>query len=44
LIDSSRLQALGWRAGYDLRRGLEQTYAWYRNNAAVRLEDQHGRL
>jgi GDP-L-fucose synthase len=44
LIDSSRLRALGWRAGYDLRRGLEQTYAWYRNNVAARLEDQHGRL
>ncbi len=29
LLDVSRLHALGWRAGTPLRRGLEETYAWY---------------
>jgi GDP-L-fucose synthase len=35
LIDSSRLRALGWRHGYNLRDGLEQTYTWYRHSKAV---------
>jgi GDP-L-fucose synthase len=30
LLDVSRLNALGWRARIPLRRGLEETYAWYR--------------
>jgi GDP-L-fucose synthase len=29
LLDVSRLQALGWRAKIPLRRGLEETYAWF---------------
>jgi GDP-L-fucose synthase len=29
LLDVSRIQALGWRARVPLRRGLEDTYAWY---------------
>lgn len=30
LLDVSRLHALGWRARIPLRKGLEQTYAWYK--------------
>ena len=30
LMDVGRLAALGWRAGTDLRSGIVQTYAWYR--------------
>ncbi len=30
LLDSSRLEALGWQAGIPLREGLERTYEWYR--------------
>ncbi len=29
LLDVSRLQALGWRAGYGLEDGLRQTYGWF---------------
>lgn len=29
LLDVSRLLATGWRPGYPLRSGLEQTYAWF---------------
>lgn len=29
LMDVSRLAASGWRPRYDLRSGLEQTYAWF---------------
>ncbi|WP_192177811.1 GDP-L-fucose synthase [Mesorhizobium amorphae] len=29
LMDVSRLFATGWRPGYPLRSGLEQTYAWF---------------
>jgi GDP-L-fucose synthase len=29
LLDVSRLHALGWRAKVPLRRGIEETYAWY---------------
>lgn len=29
LMDVSRLSAMGWAAGVDLRDGLEQTYTWY---------------
>lgn len=28
LLDVSRLAGLGWRAGIDLKQGLEHTYAW----------------
>jgi GDP-L-fucose synthase len=30
LLDVTRLNALGWRPRIPLRRGLEETYAWYR--------------
>ena len=29
LLDVSRLNALGWRAGIGLEAGLKQTYAWF---------------
>jgi GDP-L-fucose synthase len=29
LLDVSRIHSLGWRARIPLRRGLEETYAWY---------------
>jgi GDP-L-fucose synthase len=29
LLDVSRLNALGWRAKIPLRRGIEETYAWF---------------
>jgi GDP-L-fucose synthase len=28
-LESSRLRNLGWQAGWSLRRGLEETYAWF---------------
>jgi len=34
LLDVSRLHALGWRAKTPLRRGVEETYAWYRQRLA----------
>jgi GDP-L-fucose synthase len=30
LLDVSRLAALGWKAKIPLRRGVEETYAWFR--------------
>ena len=41
LLDVSRLHALGWRASIPLRKGLEQTYAWYRANEGQRVK-KHG--
>src|SRR2546426_1529973 len=35
LLDVSRIHALGWRHRIDLRSGLEQTYQWFLNDAAV---------
>ena len=32
LLDSSRLLATGWRPEVGLRKGIEQTYAWFRAN------------
>jgi len=32
LLDVSRLHALGWRAKIPLRRGIEDTYGWYRSH------------
>jgi GDP-L-fucose synthase len=29
LLDVSRMLALGWRARTELRRGIEETYAWF---------------
>lgn len=34
LLDVSRLSALGWSAAIPLRRGLEETYAWFLANEA----------
>lgn len=33
LMDVSRLAAMGWRASTPLRKGIEQTYAWFLENA-----------
>ena len=33
LLDVSRLTDLGWKASIPLRRGVEETYAWYRSTA-----------
>jgi GDP-L-fucose synthase len=30
LVDTSRLDELGWQAGISLREGIERTYDWYR--------------
>lgn len=30
LVDTSRMEALGWQAGTSLRAGIEKTYDWYR--------------
>jgi GDP-L-fucose synthase len=35
LLDVGKLHGLGWRAEIDLREGLEQTYAWYRQQLAA---------
>jgi GDP-L-fucose synthase len=32
LLDTSRMQALGWHARVPLREGIERTYAWYLEN------------
>ncbi len=32
LLDVSRLKALGWQAGVDLRQGIERTYRWFLEN------------
>ena len=34
LLDSTRINTLGWRAKTRLREGLENTYGWFRDNAA----------
>lgn len=34
MLDSSKIQALGWRAQTPLREGLEKTYQWYLKNIA----------
>ena len=33
LLDSSRIQALGWRPSISLQEGLSSTYAWYREHS-----------
>jgi len=38
LLDVSRLAAMGWSARIGLREGIEATYRWYLENAAVRRE------
>ena len=41
LLDVSKLTALGWRPMIELKQGISETVAWYRNNyratGAVRL-------
>ena len=32
MLDSSRLQAMGWKPGYTLEQGLKETYAWFLEN------------
>ncbi len=32
LLDGSCLRALGWRHRYELKRGMEHTYSWYREH------------
>lgn len=39
LLDSSRMQALGWRPRIDLKTGLAQTVAWWRKNALDRTAE-----
>ena len=34
LLDSSKLNAMGWRAGTDLKQGIAKAYDWYCRNAA----------
>ena len=34
LLDTSRLTALGWRPRIPLRRGLAETYGWFRDHQA----------
>lgn len=34
LLDTSRLDALGWRASIDLKAGIDDVYRWYLKNAA----------
>jgi GDP-L-fucose synthase len=35
VLDTSRLDALGWSATTDIRSGLEKTYAWYLDNQSA---------
>lgn len=35
LVDTSRMNALGWRAQTSLHDGLQRTYNWYRENMAL---------
>jgi GDP-L-fucose synthase len=34
LLDTTRLQALGWRPRIGLKEGVAQTYAWFREHLA----------
>jgi len=34
LLDTTRLTSLGWRPKITLRAGIEQTYAWFKDNVA----------
>ncbi len=34
LLDVTKLSTMGWRPCYDLYRGLEQTYSWFKENYA----------
>ena len=39
LLDVSRLFGSGWRPSYDLDRGLQETYRWFRINAEAATQD-----
>ncbi len=39
LVDTSRLDALGWTAATSLREGIQKTYDWYRDTIAPQLEN-----
>ncbi|MGQ2442236.1 GDP-L-fucose synthase, partial [Campylobacter coli] len=32
MLDSSRLQNLGWKHKIDLEKGIQMMYEWYKNN------------
>jgi GDP-L-fucose synthase len=34
LVDTSRINALGWRAGISLQEGIRSTYQWFLDNEA----------
>ena len=38
LVDTSRLDSLGWTAGTTLREGIRATYEWFREQHAVNVE------
>jgi GDP-L-fucose synthase len=38
LVDTSRLDALGWQAQTSLREGLERTYDWYREHESLMVD------
>jgi GDP-L-fucose synthase len=38
LLDVSRLHALGWRAKTPLRRGIEETYAWFKTASIAPMQ------
>ncbi|PQJ35049.1 GDP-fucose synthetase [Salinibacter sp. 10B] len=38
LVDTSRLDALGWEAETSLREGLQNTYDWYREQEALSVQ------
>jgi GDP-L-fucose synthase len=38
LVDTSRLDALGWQAQTSLRDGIQKTYDWYREQKAVNVQ------
>ena len=35
LLDTSRLESLGWKPRIGLREGIEQTYRWFRSNDSI---------
>jgi len=37
LVDTSRMDALGWTAETSLREGIEQTYEWYKEQEALNI-------
>lgn len=42
LMDVTRLNNMGWKAGIPLREGLEQTFAWYKETRATELRGVDG--